>query len=52
MDAVIHNAGLFSGPRVLPVNVVAPDVLTELIECPRRLIDLSSGMHRGGRGLV
>ena len=24
MDAVIHNAGVYSGPQVLPVNVVAP----------------------------
>src|SRR4051812_13001660 len=24
MDAVIHNAGVYSGPGVLPVNVVAP----------------------------
>src|SRR5437879_2927119 len=28
MDAVIHNAGVISGPHVLPVNVVAPYVLT------------------------
>jgi NAD(P)-dependent dehydrogenase (short-subunit alcohol dehydrogenase family) len=49
MDAVIHNAGVGSGPLVLPVNVVAPYVLTALIHRPRRLVYLSSSMHRGGR---
>jgi NAD(P)-dependent dehydrogenase (short-subunit alcohol dehydrogenase family) len=49
MDAVIHNAGVISGPQVLPVNVVAPYLLTALIERPDRLVYLSSGMHRGGR---
>jgi NAD(P)-dependent dehydrogenase (short-subunit alcohol dehydrogenase family) len=49
MDAVIHNAGVVSGPRVLPVNVVAPYLLTALIDRPERLVYLSSGMHRGGR---
>jgi len=47
-DAVIHNAGVFSGPALLPVNVVAPFVLTAEMERPERLIYLSSGMHRGG----
>jgi NAD(P)-dependent dehydrogenase (short-subunit alcohol dehydrogenase family) len=49
MDAVIHNAGVLSGLHVLPVNVVAPYLLTALIERPQRLVYLSSGMHRGGR---
>jgi NAD(P)-dependent dehydrogenase (short-subunit alcohol dehydrogenase family) len=49
MDTVIHNAGVYSGPQVLPVNVVAPYLLTALIEAPKRLIYLSSPMHRGGR---
>jgi NAD(P)-dependent dehydrogenase (short-subunit alcohol dehydrogenase family) len=49
MDAVIHNAGVLGGPQVLPVNVVAPYLLTALIHRPRRLVYLSSGMHRGGR---
>jgi NAD(P)-dependent dehydrogenase (short-subunit alcohol dehydrogenase family) len=49
MDAVIHNAGVISGPDVLPVNVVAPYVLTALIERPERLIYLSSAMHKNGR---
>lgn len=52
MDAVIHNAGVYSGPAVLPVNVVAPYVLTALVRRPRRLIHLSSGMHRSGRPLL
>src|SRR5579871_6862704 len=49
MDAVIHNAGVYRGPQLLPVNVVAPYLLTALIDRPPRLIYLSSGMHRGGR---
>jgi NAD(P)-dependent dehydrogenase (short-subunit alcohol dehydrogenase family) len=49
MDAVIHNAGVMSGPSVLAVNVIAPYLLTALIARPHRLIYLSSGMHRGGR---
>ncbi|MEU8637805.1 SDR family NAD(P)-dependent oxidoreductase [Amycolatopsis sp. NPDC048633] len=49
MDAVIHNAGVMTGPTVLPVNVVAPYLLTALSDLPARLVYLSSGMHRGGR---
>jgi NAD(P)-dependent dehydrogenase (short-subunit alcohol dehydrogenase family) len=49
VDAVIHNAGILSGRAVLPVNVVAPYLLTALIDRPQRLVYLSSGMHRGGR---
>ncbi|MGH2858299.1 MAG: SDR family NAD(P)-dependent oxidoreductase, partial [Solirubrobacteraceae bacterium] len=49
MDAVIHNAAVISGPQVLPVNVVAPYLLTALIERPGRLIYISSGMHRSGQ---
>lgn len=49
MDAVIHNAGVMTGRQVLPVNVVAPYLLTALIRRPQRLVYLSSGMHRGGR---
>jgi NAD(P)-dependent dehydrogenase (short-subunit alcohol dehydrogenase family) len=47
-DAVIHNAGVYSGQRVLPVNVVAPYVLTALVTKPGRLVYLSSSMHTGG----
>lgn len=49
VDAVIHNAGVLSGPSLLPVNVVAPYLLTALIRRPKRLVYLSSSMHRGGR---
>jgi NAD(P)-dependent dehydrogenase (short-subunit alcohol dehydrogenase family) len=49
VDAVIHNAGVLSGPGVLPVNVVAPYLLTALIRRPKRLVYISSSMHRGGR---
>jgi len=59
-DAVIHNAGIGSRePRrvetqpgvssVFAVNVLAPYVLTALIQRPKRLVYVSSGMHRGVR---
>ncbi len=35
--------------HVFAVNVLAPYLLTALIERPARLVYLSSGMHRGGR---
>jgi NAD(P)-dependent dehydrogenase (short-subunit alcohol dehydrogenase family) len=58
-DAVIHNVGVgYREPRrvetvdglehVFAVNVLAPYVLTALIERPARLVYLSSGMHTGG----
>jgi NAD(P)-dependent dehydrogenase (short-subunit alcohol dehydrogenase family) len=60
MDAVIHNAGAYSTkgrsptpeghPTIIAVNALAPYVLTALMERPRRLVYLSSGMHRGGSG--
>lgn len=46
-NAVIHNAGTMDGSAVLPVNVVAPYVLTAGIPAAR-VVYLSSGMHRGG----
>src|SRR3954467_2949205 len=49
LDAVIHNAGVMRGPHILPVNVVAPFLLTVLVERPQRLVYLSSDMHEGGR---
>jgi NAD(P)-dependent dehydrogenase (short-subunit alcohol dehydrogenase family) len=52
MDAVIHNAGVYRGSTVLPVNVVAPYLLTALLHRPGRLIYLSSGMHYSGRARV
>jgi NAD(P)-dependent dehydrogenase (short-subunit alcohol dehydrogenase family) len=48
MDTVIHNAGVYSGALVLPVNVVALYLLTALIGRPARLVYLSGGMHHGG----
>jgi NAD(P)-dependent dehydrogenase (short-subunit alcohol dehydrogenase family) len=52
VDAVIHNAGIYSGSQILPVNVVAPYLLTALIHRPKRLVYLSSGSHYGGRADV
>ncbi|MEV0987945.1 SDR family NAD(P)-dependent oxidoreductase [Streptomyces sp. NPDC049949] len=48
LDAVIHNAGVWSGPAVMPVNVIAPYLLTALLRGPRRLVYLSSGSHFDG----
>ncbi len=58
-DAVIHNAGIgyreprraatVDGlPQVFAVNTLAPYILTVLIGAPRRLVYLSSGLHRSG----
>lgn len=47
-DAVIHNAGVYSGSDVFAVNTVAPYVLTALMGRPGRLVYVSSGMHRSG----
>ena len=43
VDAVIHNAGIYSGRHIMPVNIVAPYLLTALIDRPQRLVYLSSG---------
>ncbi|MFD5319961.1 SDR family NAD(P)-dependent oxidoreductase [Streptomyces sp. NPDC127098] len=47
-DAVIHNAGVLGSPDVVAVNVLAPYLLTALMEKPGRLVYLSSSMHRTG----
>lgn len=39
---------MFTGPQVMPVNVVAPYLLTALIERPKRIVYLSSSMHFDG----
>ena len=50
-DAVIHNAGVYqvSAKDIFAVNTLAPYILTCLIQKPKRLIYLSSGMHLQGR---
>jgi NAD(P)-dependent dehydrogenase (short-subunit alcohol dehydrogenase family) len=58
-DAVIHNAAIgYREPRRVPtedglshvfsVNTLAPYILTALIRRPKRLVYLSSGLHRSG----
>jgi NAD(P)-dependent dehydrogenase (short-subunit alcohol dehydrogenase family) len=58
-DAVIHNAGIgYREPRriatddglphLFAVNTLAPYVLTALIQRPKRLVYLSSGLHQNG----
>jgi NAD(P)-dependent dehydrogenase (short-subunit alcohol dehydrogenase family) len=57
--AVIHNAGVYRPgaarretvdgvDETFAVNALAPYLLTALIEAPRRLIYLTSGLHQGG----
>jgi NAD(P)-dependent dehydrogenase (short-subunit alcohol dehydrogenase family) len=50
-DAVIHNAGVYqtSANLIFAVNTLAPYILTSLINKPKRLIYLTSGMHLQGR---
>ena len=58
-DAVIHNAGIGYResrriatedglPQVFAVNTLAPYILTALIQKPKRLVYLSSGLHQSG----
>jgi NAD(P)-dependent dehydrogenase (short-subunit alcohol dehydrogenase family) len=58
-DAVIHNAGVGYRepqriatedglPHVFAVNTLAPYILTALIQQPKRLVYLSSGLHKSG----
>jgi NAD(P)-dependent dehydrogenase (short-subunit alcohol dehydrogenase family) len=50
-DVVIHNAGVYqvAAKTIFAVNTLAPYILTCLIQRPKRLIYLSSGMHLSGR---
>jgi short-subunit dehydrogenase len=57
-DVVIHNAGIGYGQsiqktedgisHVFAINALAPYILTCLMERPKKLIYLSSGLHTGG----
>ena len=49
-DAIIHNAGVYQAPSklIFAVNTLAPYILTCLIQKPKRLVYLSSGMHMHG----
>lgn len=62
-QAIIYNAALgYREPRravtsdglahVFAVNTLAPYVLTSLIRMPRRLVYLSSGLHRNGESTL
>lgn len=60
MDAVVHNAGIYSTrdrdptpdghAGILAVNTLAPYMLTALVERPDRLIYVSSSLHAAGAG--
>jgi len=60
MDAVIHNAGVYSTRGrdstsdghacILAVNTLAPYMLAALVERPDRLIYISSSLHSAGAG--
>ena len=56
-DAIIHNAAIGyretqrqettdGVPQIFAINTLAPYILTALIEKPKRLIYLSSGLHQ------
>ncbi len=49
-DVVVHNAGVYnaSAAEIFTVNTLAPYILTCLIQRPKRLIYLSSGLHLQG----
>jgi NAD(P)-dependent dehydrogenase (short-subunit alcohol dehydrogenase family) len=57
-DAIVHNAGLglsTNGEKtadgvaqIFAVNSLAPYVLTALMDKPKRLLYVSSGLHQGG----
>lgn len=57
-DAIIHNAGVYQVPRnsvgaeglpvLFTVNSLAPYILTCLMQKPKRLVYMSSGMHLQG----
>jgi NAD(P)-dependent dehydrogenase (short-subunit alcohol dehydrogenase family) len=56
-DCVIHNAGLYRGPfrktsdgipALAAVNTLAPYILTALINRPKRIVFVSSGLHYSG----
>jgi NAD(P)-dependent dehydrogenase (short-subunit alcohol dehydrogenase family) len=49
-DAIIHNAGVYqvSSNEIFAVNTLAPYILTCLIQRPKRLIYMTSGMHTSG----
>nr|WSX74422.1 SDR family NAD(P)-dependent oxidoreductase [Streptomyces sp. NBC_00899] len=49
LDAVIHNAGVWRGNAVMPVNIIAPYLLTALLRAPRRLVYVTSGSHYDGQ---
>lgn len=57
-DSIVHNAGLGPSnslgntgdglPSTFQVNSLAPYILTALMDKPKRLLYLSSGLHSGG----
>ncbi|KAK2034717.1 short chain dehydrogenase [Colletotrichum zoysiae] len=56
-DVIIHNAGFYRGPyrktdlglpTLYAVNVFAPYLLTALINRPKRLVYISSSLHKSG----
>ncbi len=49
-DTVIHNAGVYRVPKreIFAINTLAPYILTCLIERPKRIIYIGSGMHLQG----
>lgn len=50
-DTIIHNAGVYQVSKevIFKVNVLAPYILTALINKPKRLIYIGSNMHTSGK---
>ena len=49
-DSIIHNAGVYEqSDELFTVNVLAPYLLSTLLEQPKRMVFLSSGMHLDGK---
>lgn len=61
-DTVIHNAGIGYQERsqktedgiahVFAINALAPYILTSLMEKPKNLVYMSSGLHTGGNATL
>jgi len=49
-DVIIHNAGVYTaaGKDIFTVNVIAPYMLSCIIDKPKRIIYVGSDMHLGG----
>ncbi|QOP41386.1 SDR family NAD(P)-dependent oxidoreductase [Sulfurimonas marina] len=49
-DTIIHNAGVYQAPKdlIFKVNVLAPFILSSLLNKPKQMIFINSNMHPHG----